>query len=216
MDGLLLDSEPLWSQAEVELAAGYGAVWTDEVKRRVVGTRLDVAVPIMLSAFGVEVDDGTVLEAAGRLLARMTELYAGPLRWLPGARDLVEACAQEGVPTALVSSSFRVLVDAALAAGLGPFTTTVAGDEVPRGKPSPDPWLAAAATLGVEPADCVVLEDSPAGVASGLAAGCAVVGVPSVPGVVLPPAERLRVVPSLRGVALGDLRALAARSAADG
>jgi HAD superfamily hydrolase (TIGR01509 family) len=109
---------------------------------------------------------------------------------------------------ALVSSSYRVLVDAVLAGGVGPFAVTLAGDEVDRGKPAPDPYLLAAQRLGVDVTRCVVLEDSPAGVASGEAAGCAVVAVPSVPGVHLTATPRRLVVPTLADVSPADLRAL--------
>jgi hypothetical protein len=86
---------------------------------------------------------------------------------------------EQGVSLALVSSSFRVLVDAVLAHGFGPFEVALTGDEVACSKPDPEPYLTVASRLGVDPANCVVLEDSPAGVASGLAAGCF---VPSVAG----------------------------------
>ena len=76
------------------------------------------------------------------------------------------------------------------------------------GKPHPEPYLSAAASLGADPTRCVVLEDSPSGVASGEAAGCAVVAVPSVPGVTLEPAPRRLVTPSLEHVRVADLRAL--------
>ena len=209
MDGLMVDSEPLWTRAEEELALALGGTWDDEVKARIVGTRLDVAVPTILTYFGVEADAERVRTTAAWLLHRMVELFTGDeLPLLPGVRSLLAALADERVPMALVSSSYRVLVDAVLATGLGPFSVTLAGDEVTNGKPAPDPYLLAAERLGVDVDRCVVLEDSPAGVASGEAAGCAVVAVPSVPGVHLEPNGRRLVVPTLAGLAPADLRAL--------
>ena len=209
MDGLMIDSEPLWTRAEEELARTLGGTWDDEVKSRIVGTRLDVAVPTILTYFGVEASGERVRTTAAWLLARMVELFGqDDLPLLPGVRPLLAALAGEQVPMALVSSSYRVLVDAVLAGGVGPFAVTLAGDEVEHGKPSPDPYLQAAARLGVDVARCVVLEDSPAGVASGEAAGCAVVAVPSVPGVHLSPGPRRAVVPTLAAVTPADLRAL--------
>jgi HAD superfamily hydrolase (TIGR01509 family) len=209
MDGLMVDSEPLWTQAEVELATSLGGTWDDEVKSRIVGTRLDVAVPTILAYFGVEATEERVATTAAWLLHRMVELFsAGDLPLLPGVRALLAAVAAEQVPMALVSSSYRVLVDAVLAGGVGPFALTVAGDEVERGKPAPDPYLLAAERLGVDVTRCVVLEDSPSGVASGEAAGCAVVAVPSVAGVQLEPGRRRLVVPTLADVTPADLRAL--------
>ena len=139
----------------------------------------------------------------------MAELFADGLSVMPGAQNLLADLAAAGVPQALVSSSYRVLVDAALATGLGPFSLTIAGDEVGHGKPHPEPYLTAATRLGVEPVRCVVLEDSPSGVASGEAAGCAVVAVPSVVGVLLQPGPRRLVARSLADVTTADLRMLA-------
>ena len=208
MDGLLVDTEPLWTVAEVELAERLGGTWGDDVKAAVVGTRLDVAVPTILAHYGRPAGPAEVAEASGWLLARMVALFAQELPVLPGVLDLLADLAAAGVPQALVSSSYRVLVDAVLAGGLGPFAVTVAGDEVRHGKPHPEPYLTAASALGVDPARCVVLEDSLAGVLSGEAAGCAVLAVPGVAGVVVEPQARRRVVSSLTGVTRHDLAAL--------
>ena len=138
----------------------------------------------------------------------MVELYASTQILMPGAGELLASLRAAGVPVALVSSSFRGLVDAVLDQGVGPFELTLAGDEVCDAKPHPEPYLTAARRLGVPAARCVVIEDSPSGVAAAEAAGCAVLAVPSVPGVVFDPAPRRRVVRSLTGVTVADLRAL--------
>ncbi|MCW2616112.1 MAG: HAD-superfamily hydrolase, subfamily variant 3 [Frankiales bacterium] len=208
MDGLMVDSEPLWTVAESELAVSLGGTWTDEVKALVVGTRLDVAVPAILAYFGVEPSAAQVAETSAWLLQRMVELFDSALPLLPGVARLLQEIEAEGVPMALVSSSYRVLVDAALATGLGPFAVTLAGDEVVHGKPHPEPYLTAALHLGVDPARCVVLEDSPSGIASGEAAGCAVVAVPDVAGVLVQEAARRLVTSSLLDVSTADLRGL--------
>ncbi len=200
MDGLLVDTEPTWTIAEVELAVRLGGTWSDELKAQVVGTRLEVAVPAILRWYAAPDDPESIAQTSAWLLQRMVELFAGPIQVQPGATALLKELARQRVPVALVSSSYRVLVDAVLAHGIGRFDLSVAGDEVSRGKPDPEPYLTACAQLGVDPGHCVVLEDSPAGVASGLAAGCAVVGVPGLPGVLLPPHPRLRVVSSLEDV----------------
>lgn len=208
MDGVLVDSEPLWTVAEVELAAELGGTWSSEIKAAVVGTRLEVAVPTILRFFGAPDTPEQVAETSQWLLARMVELFRQDLPVLPGATQLLAALQAEGVPTALVSSSYRVLVDAVLEQGAGAFALSIAGDEVVHGKPHPEPYLTAAERLGVDPARCVVIEDSPSGVAAGEAAGCAVVAVPAVAGVAFDPAPRRRVVPSLADLGVGDLRAL--------
>ncbi len=210
MDGLLVDTEPTWTIAEEELAARLGGTWSDALKAEVVGTRLEVAVPTILRWYGVEPLPTVVAETSAWLLGRMVELFAGPIEVRPGARELLDLLAALDIPVALVSSSYRVLVDAVLRHGVGPFPVTVAGDEVVHGKPEPEPYLTASARLGVAPAHCVVLEDSPAGVASGLAAGCAVLAVPSVAGVAFPPRPRQRVLASLTEVDAAVLRALVA------
>jgi HAD superfamily hydrolase (TIGR01509 family) len=208
MDGLLVDTEPVWTVAEEELAARLGGTWSDELKARIVGTRLEVAVPTILRWYGVEPTDAVVADTSCWLLERMVELFSGEVRVLPGVRELLAALAEQEVPVALVSSSYRVLVDAVLAHRLAPFSVTVAGDEVREGKPHPEPYETACRRLGVTPQRCVVLEDSAAGVASGEAAGCAVVAVPSVPGVVIDPAPRRLVAASLVDVSVADLREL--------
>jgi HAD superfamily hydrolase (TIGR01509 family) len=210
MDGLLVDTEPLWTLAEIELAAVLGGSWDDRIKALVVGTRLDVAVPAILRYYGLEDTPAQVAETSAWLLDRMVQLYGAAAPLLPGAAALLAAVAAEGVPQALVSSSYRVLVDAVLAQGLGPFALSVAGDEVVHGKPHPEPYLRAAALLGVDPRGCLVLEDSPSGVAAGEAAGCAVVAVPSVEGVQFGPGPRRLVLTSLEQVGPPELRALVA------
>ena len=211
MDGLLVDSEPIWTVAEVELAAALGGVWTDEIKAAVVGTRLEVSVPTILRWYDVEPTPARVSGTSAWLLHRVAELYSGALPARAGVCELLAALREEGVPMALVSSSFRVLVDAMLAHGYGPFDVTLAGDEVACGKPDPEPYLTAAALLAEDPAGCVVLEDSPSGVASGLAAGCFVLAVPSVAGVEFAPAPRLAVAADLGGVDVVALRDLVRR-----
>ena len=208
MDGLLLDSEPSWTVAQVELAAQLGGQWTDELKARVVGTRLEVSVPVVLAGLGHEPAPELVSRTVSSLLARMVELFEAGVTPLPGAVELARRLQAAGVPVALVSSSYRVLVDAALAQLDLRFDVTLAGDEVGLAKPHPEPYLRACAALGVAPERAVVLEDSPTGITSGEAAGCAVLAVPSVAGVVVAPAPRRRVVGSLLEVDVTDLERL--------
>jgi len=208
MDGLLVDTEPVWTIAEVELAEQLGGEFSPDLKAAIVGTRLEVAVPTILRWYGAPALPQDVARTSSWLLERMVQLFAERPLVLPGVLPLLGALRAAGVPLGLVSSSYRVLVDAVLAHGIGPFDVTVAGDEVTHGKPHPQPYLDAAGHLGVDPGRCVVLEDSPSGVASAEAAGCAVVAVPSVPGVVFDPAPRRLVLRSLEGVDVERLGAL--------
>lgn len=183
MDGLLVDSEPLWTVAERELFAGWGLEFTPAAKAAIVGLRMDAAVRVLLDLAGSPAAGETPASVADRLLRRMAELFRADLPLLPGVLDLLTAARAAGVPQALVSSSYRLLVDAVLAAVPGhPFAVAVAGDEVRHGKPHPEPYLTAAARLGVDPARCVVLEDTAAGARAGTAAGARVVYCPSVAG----------------------------------
>ena len=131
MDGLLIDSEPVWSVAEAELATMHGGRWGDELKALILGTSITDAVPTMLRYFGLDPSPADIDEATTWLLDRMVTLFATDLPLRPGALELVDALRAAGVPLALVSSSYRVLVDAAPRT-IGPerFDFTVAGDEV--------------------------------------------------------------------------------------
>jgi HAD superfamily hydrolase (TIGR01509 family) len=181
LDGLLIDSEPLWTIAEKEIAAGLGGEFTPTIKAAMIGQALPVAVPILLEGLDTPASRAADPEEVARdLLALVAELFAADLPLQPGALALLEAVRSAGVPAALVSSSYRVLVDTALVAlGTDRFAVTVAGDEVAASKPAPDPYLVAIQRLAVPPERCVVLEDSGAGMRSALAAGCACVLVPT-------------------------------------
>jgi HAD superfamily hydrolase (TIGR01509 family) len=208
MDGLLVDTEPVWTVAEEELATELGGVWSDQLKAQIAGTRLDVAVPMILEHYGHQATPAAVAEASAWLMNRMVDLYATSVTVLPGAVELLAAVEAAGVPQALVSSSYRALVDSVLAHGFGPFAMTLSGDEVVHGKPHPEPYLTAATRLGVDPRECIVLEDSAAGVLAAEAAGCVAVAVPSVKGVSFVPGPRLAVRSSLAGLTVAELEAL--------
>ena len=177
MDGTLLDSEKVWDVALDDLAAWLGGELSDRARRRMVGSSLARSVAILHSDLGVEADP----ESSGAyLLARTAELFRTDLRWRPGARELLSAVHDAGVPTALVTSTHRGLTEIALdMMGRQFFTATVCGDEVSRPKPHPEPYLRAAALLGAQVRQCVAIEDSPLGIAAAEAAGCVAVAVPS-------------------------------------
>lgn len=182
-DGLTLDTETVWSRAEVTLFADHGRVFTHAHKLELVGSAGPVAGAKIAGMLGLPASEG------GQLLARLhvlvlEELAAG-CEAMAGVRELLAELGARGVPVALCSNSPRSIVDAALrGSGMkGAFAATIAGDDGHAPKPAPDPYLAAAAALGMPPAGCVALEDSPTGAGSARAAGMRVLGVPSVPGV---------------------------------
>lgn len=207
MDGTLVDSEPVWARVQIDLLTSLGATWTVEDSMRLVGSDLADAVQVWMGAL----PDGVVSaeELADRMFGEVVRSLKDDVVLRPGALELLQALKAAGVPCALVSASYRVMIDAVLS-HLGPelFDVVVAGDEVRNGKPHPEPYLTAAQELDVDPADCVVIEDSPGGTASGTAAGAFVVAVPQ--WVSIPEAPRRLVLESLAGVTPDMLRELLA------
>jgi len=178
MDGLLIDSEPVWYDVESEVVSRLGGTWSHAHQAACIGGTLDASCRYILEVTGssVSVEELTVM-----LLDGMVEHFHAGLPLHTGALELVDAVRARGVPTALVSSSYRVLVDAALdRIGAHRFDVSVVGDEISRGKPHPEPYLTACEKLAVDPTRCVALEDAASGVRSAEAAGCVVVAVPSV------------------------------------
>jgi HAD superfamily hydrolase (TIGR01509 family) len=202
MDGLLVDSERLWYETEAEVMAGFGAAWGPEDQESLVGGSIARTVAYMLARTGPVADPEDV---GRRLLDGMAERLRADVPLMPGAKDLLDEVREAGVPSALVSSTHRALMEYALdGIGRDRLTVTVAGDEVAHTKPHPEPYLTAARLLGVDPRRCVALEDSPSGTDSATAAGCYVVSVPSV--VPIPAAPRRTVVSSLLDLDLARLR----------
>ena len=204
MDGTLVDTEPYWIASEHALVAEFGGTWTGDDAHSIVGFDLLDAAVELRDRGGVRLEPVEIVE---RLLDSVIAMASAELPWRAGARELLAECAREGIPCAMVTMSWRRLADAVLAASpRGSFAASITGDEVTRGKPDPEPYLAAAAALGADPLACVAIEDSPTGVASALGAGCATLGVPHV--VPLTSAPGLTIVQSLADVALADLRSL--------
>jgi HAD superfamily hydrolase (TIGR01509 family) len=177
MDGTLVDSEKVWDIGLRELATRYGGILSDEARLRMVGTSAMETMVILHEDLRQPWRDPD--EGADWLDLRVAELFADGLEWRPGARELVAAVRAAGLPTALVTNTRRSLVEVALRTiGAGNFDVVVSADDVPRTKPDPAPYLAAAAAVGADPTRCVAIEDSPSGIESALGAGCAVLAVP--------------------------------------
>ncbi len=204
MDGTLVDTEPYWIEVEHALVAEFGGTWTDADATSLIGFDLIDAAIELRDRGGVRLAPVEIVE---RMLDGVIERTERGLPWRPGAAPLLAACRAAEIPCALVTMSWRRLADAVVAtAPPGSFALSITGDEVSRGKPDPEAYATAAQALGVDPAQCVAIEDSPTGVAAALGAGCATLGVPHV--VPLQPAPRLTIVESLCCVTLDDLRAL--------
>ncbi|MFE1833771.1 HAD family hydrolase [Streptomyces sviceus] len=206
MDGTLVDTEGFWWDVEVEVFAGLGHTLDDSWRHVVVGGPMTRSAGFLIEATGADI---TLPELTVLLNQGFEDRIGHSLPLMPGATRLLAELSAQRIPTALVSASHRSIIDRVLdSLGHRHFALTVAGDEVPRTKPHPDPYLFAAAGLGAEPARCAVVEDTATGVAAAEAAGCQVVAVPSV--APIPPAPGRTVVGSLEDVDLTFLRSLIA------
>jgi HAD superfamily hydrolase (TIGR01509 family) len=206
MDGLLVDSEPVWYDVETAVVARLGGVWTPADQAACIGGTMAASCRYIIERTQTSASvEALSEEMVGQMVARFRRSL--PLH--DGALTLLDALRERGVPLGLVSSSYRRLMDAALdTLGADRFDVTVAGDEVVNGKPDPEPYLTACRRLGVEPSRSVVLEDAATGVRSAEAAGCIVVAVPSVAPIEDAPGRH--VVASLRSVTPEWLLGLAA------
>ncbi|WP_235927846.1 HAD family hydrolase [Goekera deserti] len=215
MDGTLVDTEVHWDVALEELAQRLGDTLSAPARAEITGSSVPTALGILYRDVGVTRGAGQQAADDAWLQARVAELMQTSVPWRPGAPELLRAVRDSGLRTALVTTTFRAIADIALGhIGRHFFDVTVCGDEVPATKPSPAPYLQAMDALGVAAAACVVIEDSVTGVTAGLAAGAAVLGVPSLSP--FTPAPGLTVRGSLTGVRVADLQAvLAARPVAD-
>ncbi|MBB0246617.1 HAD-IA family hydrolase, partial [Streptomyces alkaliphilus] len=204
MDGTLVDTEDFWWDAEVRVFAELGHTLREEDRRVVVGGPMTRSATYLIEVTGADI---AYEELAERLNAAFLARLDLGVALMPGAAELLADLARHRVPAALVSASHREVVDRMLRAiGAEHFALTIAGDDLTRTKPHPDPYLTAAIGLGADPTACVAVEDTATGVASAEAAGCRVLAVPSI--AALEPAPGRTVVDSLRGVDLEFLRGL--------
>lgn len=206
MDGTLIDSEHLWLMAEQSVMSGLGGEWTDADQAHCLGGPLERVATYMVSSVG----SSRSAESVGMDLMDEVEhlMRREPVIWRPGARELLAETVALAVPTALVTASWRRLVQTlheriSTDIGVDPFTVIVPGDEVARSKPHPDPYLRAATLLSASPRASLAVEDSPTGVSSAVAAECNVLAVPHLAQAVFDPA--VQVVSSLQGRSLESI-----------
>ena len=176
MDGTLVDTEPYWIDTEYAMAEKYGGTWSHEHAMNLVGSALLDSGDYIRVHMGI---DRTPQQIVDELLDGVVARVEVDVPWRPGARELLDDLRAHGVPCALVTMSWQRFVDPILAQlPADTFATVVTGDRVELGKPHPEPYLTAAAELGLAAADCVAIEDSNTGATSAAAAGCAVLCVP--------------------------------------
>ena len=211
MDGTLVDTEPWFTEAVADLVAAGGGALSAQDRSDLAGADLWATAAVAIRAGARAGADDVVDEVVAAVRRRLRD----GVPWRPGARELLHAVRAAGIPTALVTMSFRSIAEEVVrSAGPGAFDVVVTGDEVVRGKPDPEAYLRAADLLGVDVRRCVVVEDSPPGVAAGTAAGAAVVAVPG--GADLPPDTGRTTWDGLAGRGVGDLAAVAAAHARRG
>ncbi|WP_300015465.1 HAD family phosphatase [Pseudonocardia sp.] len=179
MDGTLVDSEKVWTVSLDDTARRLGGALSAGAREAIIGSNLPRTLDIMFDDLGLRPEAGRTAEAERMILDRTAELFRAGLEWRPGAQAALHTVRAAGWPTALVTNTGRELTELALdGIGREHFTVTVCGDEVPRGKPDPDPYLRAAELLGVDATHCLAVEDSPTGALAAERAGAAVLVVP--------------------------------------
>jgi HAD superfamily hydrolase (TIGR01509 family) len=204
MDGTLVDTEPYWIETEFAMAAKYGGTWSQEHALNLVGNALLESGVYIREQMGI---DRTPEEIVDELLDGVVERVRREVPWRPGARELLADLRANDVPCALVTMSWMRFVEPILAhLPEGTFDTVVTGDRVDFGKPHPEPYLKATADLGVEPGECLAIEDSNTGARSAESAGCVVLCVPNHVPIVAGPRRTFR--DSLEGLTAGELAGL--------
>lgn len=169
LDGVIIDSEPVWEDVRRAFVVDKGGRWLPDSQQRLMGMSTAEWARYLADEVGVPM---SAADVAAEVAARMVLRYDGALPLIPGAVDVVREIGGRWA-LGLASSSPRALIDVVLErAGLtGAFAVAISTEEVERGKPSPDVYLAVATRLAVAPRDCVAVEDSSNGIRAALAAG---------------------------------------------
>jgi hypothetical protein len=176
MDGLLVDSEPLWLISETQMMAEYGYQWLESDQAACLGGPLDRVGNYMSGLIGGKRDGNSL---TFEIIERMVDKFQGDLPFMPGAIALIDDLTAHGVPLTLVSASPRSLVDAALSNfEINPFVRSISSNDVKVSKPDPEGYLLAATSGGHEISNSLVLEDSLTGVTAAKASGAWVLAVP--------------------------------------
>lgn len=211
MDGTLVDTEPYWYHAEVELLEEYGQTWSVQQSEALIGNALPLSAAVLQQA-GVDLGVREIIDRLSRSVAHQVRQH---VPWKPGARELLYELRAAAVPCALVTMSESTLTREVLKhLPDDMFTVQVTGSSVARGKPEPDAYLLAATRLAEQHADMtelhiagmVAIEDSLTGVTSALAAGLTTVGVPNI--LPLDPQPGLHLWSTLAGKTPNDLAEL--------
>lgn len=202
MDGTIVDSEHYWLSSEQELAASAGKIWTEQDGINMIGMSLYDSSRLIKQKLDLELETDEIID---RLTNSVISKLDRSLPWRPGAKELLKAVRDAGIPTALVTMSMRRNADAVVARmGFDAFDEIIAGDQVAHGKPHPEPYLKAAEKLGVNIEHCIAFEDSISGLHSAEASGAIAIGVPNL--VQIPNRPGRILWPTLTGVTVTDLQ----------
>ncbi|QLL25063.1 HAD family phosphatase [Actinobacteria bacterium IMCC26103] len=203
MDGLFIDSEPDWHDAESEMMKANGYAWSPEDQLQCLGGPLSRVTEYMAKCLkGAKTPE----ELGVMIVDEMVRRMSGKVQLMPGSLGFSRTLAEAKIPQALVSASPRVIVDAVLSGMKDKyFATSVASGDIARTKPFPDPYLHAAKLLGVDIENCVIFEDSPTGLTAARASGAFVIAIPHY--VTITEEARLKVVKSFQDIGLRDLEA---------
>ena len=179
MDGLLVDSETVWHIAETDLIASFGYEYTDEVRANIIGMRIDEFMVYLRDHYQLE---PSVHELSKMLVDDMLRLIPTEVKPQPGAKEVIDYVQERGWPLAIASSSPVSIIDATVKAQgwTDVFKVRHSAENEAFGKPAPDVYLTAARSLGVDPANCLALEDSPNGARAAVKAGMVCYAVPDV------------------------------------
>lgn len=212
MDGTLVDTEPYWQIAQRRVAIEQGDGWDPLVVEKLIGLGLLDSAKILAEHSRISWPPEDIVDH--QLAHVLKQVERDGMLWFPGITDLLALLARLKIPMAIVTASYRVLAEAVTAAAPpDTFGAIVPGDEVEHSKPHPHPYLLAAKRLGAPIESCLVIEDSPIGVASGLASGAAVVAIPKM--VEVPPAPGLSRLRSAEEIDQAMLSRLAAGEIVD-
>ncbi|MFM7499176.1 MAG: HAD family hydrolase [Actinomycetota bacterium] len=200
MDGLLVDTEPYWLEAERELMAEFGVIWRETDQLFCLGGPME-----KVGRYMSELADGSEEPEwfAKELINRMANKFR-KASLMPGIAALLDEISEFNIPSALVSASPRRLVDSVLLSVENhPFSLSLSADDVERGKPHPDPYLKAANLLQVDINNSLIIEDSPTGVAAARSSGAWVIAVPHIASI--QEHEKSAIIASLEGHSLNSL-----------
>jgi HAD superfamily hydrolase (TIGR01509 family) len=177
LDGVLADSEPWWNQIDAQLLKEYGADYRGEYHEDVLGVSYPIAVEFYKKTFNISAPTGEMMKRRGEIAA---EFFAKKIGLFPNTREVLaqlrELPIRLGLATSSVGASARPFLDRHQIAKF--FDVIITGDEIERGKPEPDIYLAAAKKLGVSANECLVIEDSLSGIAAAKAAQMRVAAIP--------------------------------------